>query len=454
MRLTNRVKDIIELFLECQTYIKIKDISNQLNISERTVYREIPAATDILREYGIDLVTVSKKGIKLRGSIEDIERCRFDICGKSKLQVVDKKERFYVILMELLQQENYMKTEVLSIDLGVSLSTIRNDLRVFQDKFPEESILLKTKKGEGIFLEGTDFAKDHLFIYSVLQNVDISILEQWLSEELDLYNLFLYTFEKLYSMDIVRRCHILIRDFIYTDHEPYEIQLDDYNYVEIVLMIALYVQRKMEGKSSYFSEIAYEKNFVQGHLIQEFCRILSREFSISIERVENNYIGYIWKKRINKLMFHDQIRQAESNVRLDTLKLIENIEQQLGIDLKQDSNLTDGLVLHIDKALERIRSGMSISNPFIQDTKKDYEQIFKVVEKSIQDVFPNDYFPEDEVGYIVLYFAVTMDRITQKSFRVMVVCSSGMGSAKMLASRLEREIPELYIKKVTSFITM
>lgn len=454
MRITNRIKDIIKALLESQNYIKVKDISNQLNISERTVYREIPEASDILRDYGIELVTVSKKGMKLKGSPEDIEKCRFDICEKSKLQVVDKKERFYTILMELLRQEDYMKTEALSIDLGVSLSTIRNDLKVFQEKFPEESIMLKTKKGEGIFLEGSVFVKDHLFIYCILQNMDIGMLEQWLTKELDTYNLFLHTFEKVYNMDIVRRCHTLIQDYIYTDQKSYEIQLDDYDYVEIVLMTALYVQRKMEGITTYFSENFYEKDEIQEHFIKELTRMLSREFSITIEQTESNYIGCMWKRRVNILMFRDQNGQADSSLRKSTMKLIESIENQLGIDLKQDTNLTDGLTTHIGKALERVRSGMSISNPFIQDTKKDYGQIFKIVKNSVQDVFPDDYFPEDEIGYIVLYFAVSMDRITQKSFRVMVVCSSGMGSAKMLASRLEREIPELYIKKVTSFITM
>ena len=35
---------------------------------------------------------------------------------------------------------------------------------------------------------------------------------------------------------------------------------------------------------------------------------------------------------------------------------------------------------------------------------------------------------------------------------MLVVCSSGMGSSKMLASRLEREIPEIYVRKIVSLV--
>ena len=87
-----------------------------------------------------------------------------------------------------------------------------------------------------------------------------------------------------------------------------------------------------------------------------------------------------------------------------------------------------------------------------QEIEKDYEQLFDIVKTSVREAFPEDYFPEDEIGYLVLYFAVSLDNITKKTFRILVVCSSGMGSSKMLASRLEREIPEIYVRKIVSLI--
>lgn len=133
-------------------------------------------------------------------------------------------------------------------------------------------------------------------------------------------------------------------------------------------------------------------------------------------------------------------------------KFIEHVEEEMGIYLSQDQKLMDGLVAHMDKALKRIRSGMSISNPIIREIEKDYKELFQIIKRSARLVFSEDYFPEDEIGYLVLYFAVSLDNITKKTFRILVVCSSGMGSSKMLASRLEREIPEIYVRKIVSLI--
>ena len=65
MLMSNRVKDIIQIVLSSRGFVTMKDIANKMNVSERTVYREIPEVTEVLRQYQITLETVSKKGIRL-----------------------------------------------------------------------------------------------------------------------------------------------------------------------------------------------------------------------------------------------------------------------------------------------------------------------------------------------------------------------------------------------------
>ena len=58
--------------------------------------------------------------------------------------------------------------------------------------------------------------------------------------------------------------------------------------------------------------------------------------------------------------------------------------------------------------------------------------------------------PDDEIGYIVIYFIASMEYLTKQSIEVLVVCASGMGSSKMLRSRLEREFAEIGVEKIIS----
>ena len=53
MQMSNRIKEIIEVILNSKGYVTIGEIAKQINVSDRTVYREIPEVTEIMREYGL-----------------------------------------------------------------------------------------------------------------------------------------------------------------------------------------------------------------------------------------------------------------------------------------------------------------------------------------------------------------------------------------------------------------
>ncbi len=96
MLMSNRVKDIIQIVLSSRGLV-MKDIANKMNVSERTVYREIPEVTEVLRQYQITLETVSKKGIRAVGLPEPIQKLQTELGEHKKLQVVDPKERMYLV---------------------------------------------------------------------------------------------------------------------------------------------------------------------------------------------------------------------------------------------------------------------------------------------------------------------------------------------------------------------
>ena len=48
-------------------------------------------------------------------------------------------------------------------------------------------------------------------------------------------------------------------------------------------------------------------------------------------------------------------------------QLIARVEERFGFPYSEDENLAENLMLHINMALERIRSGMNVSNPLNDD---------------------------------------------------------------------------------------
>ena len=451
MMMSARTKEIIQVVIAGREYITIKEIAVRMGISERTVYREIPEVSRVLREYEIALETVSKKGIRIVGKRENIQKLLQNLNGQIRVQVVDPKERMYLILFRLLHEKEFIKTEALAIDLRTSLPTIRNDLKKAGKAIGDYHLFLIQKKGEGIMLQGPQIEKDHFLIHVLMQNVEIQDLYLWLRGKFEKSNLFLEEIEKYGYQEIFMEFHNIFQN-LGEWMKKKKLYLEDISYLEMIFFTALMVKHHQEGETIEGQEYrAAEMKTDQQTLVRKIQEKIRNYFQIELTDGEKQYLSWVLHTTV---ISGSRKTALESNpeMRIRVSEFVKRVEEAMGIYLSQDQKLVDGLIVHIDKALKRTRSGMSISNPIIHEIEKDYKQLFDIVKDSVQEVFAEDYFPEDEIGYLVLYFAVSLDNITKKTFRILVVCSSGMGSSKMLASRLEREIPEIYVRKIVSLI--
>ena len=66
------------------------------------------------------------------------------------------------------------------------------------------------------------------------------------------------------------------------------------------------------------------------------------------------------------------------------------------------------------------------------------------VRNSIDQELPDLVFPDDEVAYLVLHFGSTLVLKEEvMEIQALIVCPTGIGTSKMLASRIRKEIPEI-----------
>ena len=89
-----------------------------------------------------------------------------------------------------------------------------------------------------------------------------------------------------------------------------------------------------------------------------------------------------------------------------------------------------------------MRENLSIHNPLLEDVKEDYPSLFELVSHGMEKVFVQGNIPDEEIGFVAMHFGAALDR-AQGSFpqRVLVICSSGIATTKMLSSRLENAFP-------------
>ena len=124
--------------------------------------------------------------------------------------------------------------------------------------------------------------------------------------------------------------------------------------------------------------------------------------------------------------------------------IIEHIYEAFRIDFRDNLELRMGLCMHMVPLLARIKSGMRMKNPILQDIKREYPLAYEMATQAcsvLQDVSPNP-IKEDEIGYIAVSFALALERQKAKEWapkNILIVCASGKGSAQLLAYRYQQK---------------
>ena len=100
------------------------------------------------------------------------------------------------------------------------------------------------------------------------------------------------------------------------------------------------------------------------------------------------------------------------------------------------------LGLHCEPMVKRIRYNLMMKNPLMEDIKK-HKQAYQTAEVAAE-VVNQKYtirLSEDEIAYLALHFYVALERykLEVNRKRVLLVCSTGHGTAKLLEYRFKQE---------------
>lgn len=99
--------------------------------------------------------------------------------------------------------------------------------------------------------------------------------------------------------------------------------------------------------------------------------------------------------------------------------------------------------MHIQPAIGRIRAGIPIENPLLEDIQNRYDEIYQACTAgciSLSASYGLPSFPPSEVGFISIYFSMALDRRAKLARRisVIIVCPTGIGSSRLLAENLHK----------------
>lgn len=462
-KLSNRQKQIIQILLNEQDYISASMMSDQLNVSRRTVLRELSDVEHWLESHGAFLSKITGKGMALTANEEQLQILKQAVDHEKVEMIYTPSDRQRKIMLELLNATEPKKIYYFSSLLNVSEATISYDLDKIEEWLAAWQLTLLRKPGYGIVVEGHESSFRKAIMQLFNDYFDRGELLYLLRDDyIDSNTLMKKTSIRQTLLDVVgyrflEAVEIAVKASGVLDGYP----LADSAYASLIIHLSLVVKRLSEGGTIHFDankmdELKDSREFALGAKIADQ---VSEAFQINIPDEEIGYIAlHIQGSRIRMNKQQElEIRVQNYEVIYLVEKLIKEVESITGYMLVENRHLLSGLVNHFGPALARMRQGLEIKNPLKDEMKTRYAFYFNSIKQAVKIIEEqlNIEIEDDETAYLTMHFAAAVEsikKVAYRSWRVVVVCSTGIGSSKLLEARLIKQFKNMHIIGVTSSI--
>jgi mannitol operon transcriptional antiterminator len=445
-----------------------KELAKSLSVSRRTVLRDLPAVSEKLKTFDVTLETKTGMGISLVGERENINRLKENLASANIPPKLSPEARQHLIILSLLEQKEPQKLMNFAMKYRVTEATISYDLDACEHIFSKYNLKLMRRPGVGIWVEGPEKGIRQLVTELFYKNFDEGQLISILKDKLPAEKNETGGFDPILSDEIKNRLLKLVDTNLIEQIEQalgeildeLKFPLADSAYVGLMVHIALAMERlkggeriRMEG-----SILSNLKNSDEFKLAEKLGARLEDSFGIKIPEEEMGYITmHLLGAKLrtspaaNEFFALDNFEAAAM-----AREILIHAGNKLGENLVGDIIALEGLILHLKPTISRLKLGMDIRNPLLTQLKQDYKELMEIARSSVGGL-EKKYglkVPESEMGYIAMHIGAALERKRYKKVPVILACASGIGSARMLASRLQKELPQINIIDIVSFLDL
>ena len=398
--------------------------SKQLNVSLKTVRNDIKKLDCALRKYGSKIESKPHYGYRL--VIVDQEAFKNLLSEVNTKNTLADYDRNTYLLRLLLMRGDFIKIEELCSQLYVSRTSITNSIRQIESILEQYSLSCIRKPSQGIRIEGEEFDIRRLLCYMLLKD---NYLEGLIQQETEQYWLAHTIIELLNKYDL-HLTEVALNSFI------------NYVFVGINRMLSgKFVNLNLNVES--FNAIGIKESSFSNELIET----LENKYNITYTNDEKNYILlYLGGKQMagggysiesdDNFIFNREIDQL-------SFDMIELIKTEFQINFPNNFELRMTLNRHLVPLDIRMRYGLPLTNPMIEEIKKNYSLAYDMAIRA-SSVLVNHYhrsLSEDEIGYLALIFALQLDKDSEeflKKSNVLIVSNVTTSAMNLFKLKYEK----------------
>ena len=416
---------LARLLIEHDKFLPASFYSKKLSVSTKTVFQDLETLRLFIQPYSVEIERLPSLGIHLSGEHSAKSNFLKELESELSQDQLSPVNRRVKIIKSVFFEEDNPTLESLAEQYLVSKTSLYNDLKIINEIIVSTGIEI-ISNNDGLTSQGAE-NEIQLAVKQLVKHFSNLIEEKSVNAK------FYHFFEKQ-LVDIVSK--ILHKNF----RELTE-NVSDY-YMESLLTTLLVQCRRIqmgyhvEGEDDYlFSSIRYMETFV---VANDMSERLSQETVLNFSEADKDYLSrQLFAHRVTT-----EVKASDEKYVDLVYRLISRMSKIEKIDLTQDEHLFNSLLYHIPAMILRLKRGIHIENPLLENIRDQYSELFSIVWYALVIVEQqyNVILNDDEISFILIHFQIALDR-QSKANNIVIVCQYGMSSAQFIYSKVRKFIP-------------
>jgi transcriptional antiterminator len=256
----------------------------------------------------------------------------------------------------------------------------------------------------------------------------------------------------------IRLCEI--KKFLHEIQEEQEMLLDQPFYLTLFCNLLCIIEKHINYSQNLYREASFEaldKQSKAYHITVELVRKVELFYSFKMEEFEVHKLYYILKayKLTSRFLLNQDTEQImNEKVKLLSKQLVIKISERIGHNLEDEELLKDQLTCHLHSMVYRLNHDIYIVNPILESIKTNFRDAFQMVKQCINQVNKNGKFvknlSDEEIGYVTLYFQISIEDRLSKKIPILIECTSGIGTSHLLSEKIKKTFPNIEIKRIVA----
>lgn len=445
--ITSRQHKLLRFLLQQREYVTLFNLAEQFAVSTKTIQRDLNTLDDYLADSGVQVDKKVGAGVLLLAdNTADLLQLELQLNGENEDadSMMGHARRIKIASWLLSETPKETSINKLSQRFYISNASVVNDLRVIEDWITPLGLQL-IRSQSGTRIKGNENSVRQAM--AALINGLINHQEPGLVNHSRLDSGSYKALVQYFGENEVAFVQGLLQEMEHALSYP----LGEAYYINIFTHILIMMRRRAKGNlldnPSHVSRQPLQDPvfFVAGQMVEK----IEQHIGLSLPEDEVWFIyqyiissGVLMVENQTGSLLHAELFNDEA--RDITSDLVSGFSQLINIDLSQDKQLYEGLVVHVRPLMNRLHYQINIRNPLLEDIKNELADVYHLTRIAIENVFVSgtqQSVSDDEVGYLTVHFQAAIERqITHK--RVLLVCSTGIGTSHLLKSRILRAFPD------------